>query len=866
MKTAELRKAFLDFFKSKNHYILPSHSLIPNNDKTLLWINCGMAPLKKYYSKQAVPPSPRMANSQKSLRTNDIDNVGKTDRHHTMFEMLGNFSIGDYFKDEAISWSWEFLTEILHLDESKLYVTINPKDDEAFNIWNKKVGLPKERIYRDEENFWEIGPGPCGPNSEIHYDRGEKYGCGSKNCQPGCECDRYLEIWNLVFTQYNRELDGSLTDLPFKNIDTGMSLERLASLVQEADSNYEIDIFMDIIKKVEEISTQKYNENNKVAMRVIADHIRTAVFAIADGALPSNEGRGYVIRRIIRRAIRYGKNLNMTKPFLHLLVGTVINTMKDHYDYLPEKQELAQRIILSEEERFLRTLEDGEKLIISIISQLKTQNKTQISGDNAFKLYDTYGFPLELTSEIAQENNCTVDTQGFSKAMKKQQERARNARKGQVGNVIADKKFEDVAEGGSFVGYNKLSVETELVAFSLVDSKKAKYNIEFLLKDTPFYAESGGQKADKGEVIADDFTISVVDVKKLPGNKIVHYGVYSGGEVTVNSIVKAVLNTEYRQAIKAHHTCTHLLHRALKNILGSHVNQAGSLVSADRLRFDFTHFESVTDEQIKAIQDEVNQEIFKGKPVITEEMSLENAVKDGATALFGEKYGDSVRVVSIADYSKELCGGTHLKSTAEAGTFIIISEGSIGSGIRRIEAVASKAAYEYISERLQAVNETTSFLKVTPKNLLNKIEELQSEISNLNKKNNDLQQKLFASSTGNLLNDSVDINGFTVLTKQVENLDMNALRQLGDSLKAKAPNSVLVLGSSVDNKVFLTAMVAEQPVKQGVHAGKIIKEIAKICGGGGGGKPQMAQAGGKKPEAIPQALSKALELIKEQLQ
>ncbi len=857
MKTAELREKFLAFFEAKDHVIIPSHSLIPDNDNTLLWINAGVAPLKKYFSKQAIPPSSRMANSQKSIRTNDIENVGKSKRHHTMFEMLGNFSIDDYFKKESMDWAWEFLVEEIGLDPRKLFVTVHPEDDEARQLWMDIVGLPAEKIFDDPENFWEIGPGPCGPNSEIYFDKGEDYGCGLESCQPGCDCDRYIEIWNLVFTQYNREIDGSLTKLSYNNIDTGMSLERLASVVQGVPSNFEIDIFIPIIEEIENLSGYSYQEQ-KIAMRVISDHIRAVTFAVADGALPSNEGRGYVIRRLLRRAIRFGKKIGLDKPFMYKLVKIVASVMGQHYNYLYDKINLIERVVKSEEERFLITLEEGERLLFEYLEDLKSNNEKVLSGEDAFKLYDTYGFPFELTVEIANENNIEVDKDGFSKEMEKQRKRARAASKVKKGNVVAKEIFPDVKRGNIFVGYDCEEIDTSVLAIKSLENN----DFELLLEKTPFYAESGGQISDLGLIYNEFGKLDVYDVIKLPDNRILHRARLIEGLIDKNDKVKAKITSKRRQSIKKHHTATHLLHKALKEILGDHVNQAGSLVTPEKLRFDFTHFSALTKDEIDSIEKRVNEIINNGLTVETKIMSLDEAISEGAVALFDEKYDQKVRVVSVRDYTKELCGGTHVENTSEIGQFIILSEGSIGSGIRRIEAIAGLTAYEYLKDKFKKLTIVEEILKTGQVGVKQKANELMEKLSILEKENQSLQHKLFNYSAQEIIDNGEQINYILVINSIVDVSDMESLRDYADVIKAKKPNSIIALGCEDGEKVYLLVAISDKIVKEkGLNAGKIIKDVASICDGGGGGRPQLAQAGGKSPEKLPRAIQEVPSIV-----
>ncbi len=857
MNSNELREKFLAFFEAKDHYILPSHSLIPDNDNTLLWINAGVAPLKKYFSKQAIPPSSRLASSQKSIRTNDIENVGKSARHHTMFEMLGNFSIDDYFKKEAIDWAWEFLVEEIGLNPEKLFVTVHPDDDEARQLWMDVVGLPLEKIYDDPENFWEIGPGPCGPNSEIYFDKGESFGCGLETCQPGCDCDRYIEIWNLVFTQYNREVDGTLTKLSYNNIDTGMSLERLASVVQGVSSNFEIDIFKPLIEKIESLSNMSY-EANKTAMRVISDHIRAVTFAIADGALPSNEGRGYVIRRVLRRAIRFGKKIGLDDPFMYTLVNIVADVMGKHYQYLIEKIDLIQRVVKSEEERFLVTLEEGEKLLFEYIDNLKLEGKQILDGKDAFKLYDTYGFPFELTLEIANENEIKVDKKGFSEEMEKQRERARAASKVEKGNIVAREIFTDISDGDSFVGYSCDEINTSVLAIKNLDYE----NVELLLEKTPFYAESGGQVSDFGLIYNEYGKLEVYDVIKLPDGRILHQAKIVEGSINEGDKVKAVISKERRNDIKKHHTATHLLHKALKEVLGDHVNQAGSLVTNEKLRFDFTHFSSLTENELELIESKVNKIINSSLEVKTTIMDIDTAINEGAVALFDEKYDQKVRVVSAGDYTRELCGGTHVNNTSEIGQFVILSEGSIGSGIRRIEAIVGYPAYNYMKDKYKKLKEVKEILKAGQIDIVKKTNEIIEKLSQLEKENKSLEMKLFNYSAQGIIDEGKTIEDIFVISSIVNVNDMESLRKYADVIKSKKPESVIVLGCEDGEKVYLLASVSDTIVKEkSLNAGKIIKDIAKMCDGGGGGRPQMAQAGGKSPEKLPNALKEVPNLV-----
>lgn len=861
MKSVDLRAKFLAFFEAKDHIILPSHSLIPDNDKTLLWINAGVAPLKKYFSKQVAPPSNRLASCQKSLRTNDIENVGKTNRHHTMFEMLGNFSIDGYFKKEAIAYAWEFLVEEVGLDSEKLFITVHPDDDEAKTIWHKDIGIPQTRIFDDPGNFWEIGPGPCGPNSEIYFDRGGDCRIGSDNCSPLCECGRFIEIWNLVFTQYNREEDGGLTKLPYNNIDTGMGLERLASVVQGTESNFETDLFMPIIEKTEQMSGKPYSENIE-AMRVIADHVRSVSFTIADGALPSNEGRGYVIRRILRRAVRYGQSLGLKEAFLYKLVPIVSEIMGAYYESLAQKVDLIQRVIKSEEERFLRTLDEGEKLLAEYLQAAGMLENRVLAGDAAFRLYDTYGFPFELTLEIASEHDIEVDEKGFNLAMEEQRQRAREHSKVEKGNIVATEHFAGVAGGDVFVGYDTVGTEAVIIAIEEIAAEE----VEFLLDKTPFYAESGGQIADIGQVSGDFGRLEIVDVTELADGKILHRARVEEGLLRVGDKVYAEVDEKRRQLITLHHSATHLLHRALKDVLGEHINQAGSLVSYDRLRFDFSHFAAPTAEELQKVAEIVNEKIYQALSVSWEEMPLAEATAKGATALFGEKYDSEVRVVAAGDYSLELCGGTHVHNTAEIGFFHILSEGSIGSGIRRIEAVVGPVAHAYLLAVESDYLKIRDILKSGQIDPVIKAEELVTNISTLEKENKELQEKIYGYLSDELLANSKQIKDFRLISTVVKAKDMEDLKTLGDILKNKDNRLVIVLGTSEGDKVSLLTVVSPDLIKEyGLKAGNIIKEIATICGGGGGGRPEMAQAGGKLPEKLQEALAAAESIVKAQI-
>ncbi len=865
LSSAQIRKMYVDFFASKGHRIEPSAPLVPHEDPTLLWINCGMAPLKKYFDGSVIPDNPRITNSQKSLRTNDIENVGKTARHHTFFEMLGNFSIGDYFKEESIIWAWEFLTspEWIGFDPEKLSVTIHPEDDEAFAIWHEKVGIPKERIIRLEGNFWDIGEGPCGPNSEIFFDRGESFGNDPNDPElfPGGENERYLEIWNLVFSQYNHNTDGSYTPLPKKNIDTGMGLERMASVIQNVDNNFETDLLFPIIEATSEISGVKYGTSAEadVALKVIADHARTMTFAIGDGALPSNEGRGYVIRRLLRRAVRYGKVLGIEKPFLYQLVAVVGNIMGDTYPEVVEKREFIEKVVRGEEERFHETLNEGLAILSEMIEQAKKAGRQALTGEESFRLYDTYGFPIDLTEDFAAENGFSIDRAGFEQAMDEQRARARAARQDVDSMKVQGGILGEITVKSEFVGYNDLVTSGKVVALIMdnqsVDFVSEGAQCQVILDRTPFYAESGGQMADKGLILCGPNQLSVEYVQKGPNGQHVHQARVQQGSIKIGDTVEAVVDRGSRVNIIKNHTATHLLHRALKDTLGEHVNQAGSLVAADRLRFDFTHISSISESELEIIEGLVNQKIWEQIEVSIMNKGIQEAKAMGAMALFGEKYGDIVRVVQVGDYSLELCGGCHVMNTAEIGLFKIISEGGIGAGTRRIEAVTGRAAYEYLNEQYSTLRRLAGELKSTLSDVPKRVEGLKANIRELERENESLKAKLSHVEASSLTDRVQEVNGVKVLAEQVNGMDMENLRNMVDDLKNKLGSAVVVIGSVQGDKVNLTAGVTKDLVEKGFHAGKLIKEVATRCGGGGGGRPDMAQAGGKNPEQLKQALN-----------
>ncbi|MBU8905536.1 alanine--tRNA ligase [Desertibacillus haloalkaliphilus] len=873
LSSAQVRQMFLDFFQEKGHDIEPSASLVPHEDPTLLWINSGVATLKKYFDGRVIPENPRITNAQKSIRTNDIENVGKTARHHTFFEMLGNFSIGDYFKKEAIHWAWEFLTseKWIGFEPEKLSVTIHPEDDEAFEIWNKEIGVDESRIIRLEENFWDIGEGPSGPNTEIFYDRGPAYGDDPNDPElyPGGENERYLEIWNLVFSQYNHNPDGSYTPLPKKNIDTGMGLERMVSVIQDVPTNFDTDLFMPIIKATEEISNSKYGESNDkdVSYKVIADHVRTVSFAISDGALPSNEGRGYVLRRLLRRAVRYAKLIQIERPFMYELVPVVADIMVDFYPEVKEKVAFIQKVMKNEEERFHETLNDGLAILAKIIEQTEQANETVIRGEDVFRLYDTYGFPVDLTEEYVEEKGMTIDRDGFETEMERQRERARAARQETDSMQIQDQVLADITAESTFVGYEQLTADAKVEVIvkdkQVVDVATAGDEIQVILNETPFYAESGGQVADKGTLKGQQVTAEVEDVQKAPNGQNLHTVKITDGSLRTGDIVQATVEETSRIGIVKNHTATHLLHQALKETLGEHVNQAGSLVSEDRLRFDFSHFGQVTEEELVTIEQIVNEKVWQAISVNIENKAIDEAKAMGAMALFGEKYGDVVRVVQVSDYSIELCGGCHVNNTAEIGLFKIVSESGIGAGVRRIEAVTGQGAYLYMNSQIDLLKETAAAVKAkNVKEVPARVEGLQQQIRDLQKENESLSAKLGNMEAGNLIHDAVEINGVKVLAKSVNAADMDGLRSIVDTLKNDIGSGIVVLGAANNGKVSIVAGVTKDLVSDGYHAGKLVKEVASRCGGGGGGRPDMAQAGGKNPEQLEEALSYVHEFVK----
>ena len=871
----ELRKMFLDFMESKGHLVMKSFSLVPQGDKSLLLINAGMAPLKPYFTGAEIPPRTRVSTCQKCIRTGDIENVGKTARHGTFFEMLGNFSFGDYFKKEAIAWSWEFLTEVVGLDPERLYPSVYLEDDEAFDIWNKEIGIPAERIFRfgKEDNFWEHGAGPCGPCSEIYYDRGEKYGCGREGCTVGCECDRYMEVWNNVFTQFENDGNGNYETLKQKNIDTGMGLERLAVVVQDVDSIFDVDTICSLRNLVCEIAGKEYGKeyNDDVSIRLITDHIRSATFMISDGIMPTNEGRGYVLRRLIRRAARHGRLLGIQGDFLAKLSAEVINGSKDGYPELEEKKDFIFKVLTNEENQFNKTIDQGLRILSDMEEEMKAAGEKTLSGENAFKLYDTYGFPLDLTKEILEEKGYGIDEKGFQAAMEEQRVKAREAR--EVTNYMgADATVYDEIDASvttEFVGYEHLSFDSEItvltteeeIVTSLMEGQKGTV----FVKETPFYATMGGQEGDTGVIETENGRFVVEDTIKLRGGKFGHVGHMESGMLSKGETASLKVNTSARRDTEKNHSATHLLQKALKTVLGTHVEQKGSLVTPDRLRFDFAHFQAMTPEEIEKTEALVNEQIQAGLSVTTDVMDIEEAKKSGAMALFGEKYDQKVRVVSMGDFSKELCGGTHVSNTSSIMLFKILSESGIAAGVRRIEALTGNAVLEYYKKQEALLQEASRALKANSGEILEKISHLQEEVKTLQSENESLKSKMAQGSLGNVMDKVVEVEGVKLLAAKVEGVDMNGLRDLGDSLKEKLGEGVVLLAAVNGGKVNLLAMVTEEAQKAGAHAGNLVKAAAAIVGGGGGGRPNMAQAGGKNPEKADEAVKAAAEILKGQL-
>ena len=867
----ELRQMFLDFMESKGHLVMKSFSLVPQGDKSLLLINAGMAPLKPYFTGAEIPPRTRVATCQKCIRTGDIENVGKTARHGTFFEMLGNFSFGDYFKEEALAWSWEFLTETVGLDPERLYPSVYKDDDEAFDIWHKKIGIPKEKIFRfgKEDNFWEHGAGPCGPCSEIYYDRGEKYGCGKPGCTVGCDCDRYMEVWNDVFTQFENDGNGNYTELKQKNIDTGMGLERLAVVVQDVNSIFDVDTICSLRSLVCEIAGKEYGAVYKddVSIRLITDHIRSATFMISDGIMPTNEGRGYVLRRLIRRAARHGRLLGIEGGFLTRLSEEVIRGSRDGYPELEEKREFILRVLANEEKQFDKTIDQGLRILNDMEENLKNAGETTLSGENAFKLYDTYGFPLDLTKEILEEKGYEIDEEGFKACMEEQRVKARNARE-KTNYMGADATVYDKIDASvtsEFIGYDRLTAESVITVLAgeedLADSLVEGERGTVFAQQTPFYATMGGQVGDHGVIETPNGRFIVEDTIKLRGGKYGHVGYMESGILSVGDTISLSVNQKEREDTEKNHSATHLLQKALKTVLGSHVEQKGSLVAPDRLRFDFAHFQAMTPEELQAVEDLVNQEIQEDLPVMTQIMGIEDAKKSGAMALFGEKYGDEVRVVSMGDFSKELCGGTHVLSTGKIMLFKIVSESGISAGVRRIEALTGNGVLAYYKAQEELLANASRALKTSPAELCDKIAHLQAELKALQSENESLKSKLAQGALGDVMDQVREVKGVKLLAARVEGVDMNELRDLGDQLKEKLGEGVVLLVASNGPKVNLLSMATEGAQKVGAHAGNLIKAAAAIVGGGGGGRPGMAQAGGKNPEKAQDAVDAAADIL-----
>ena len=877
----ELRRMYLGFFESKGHLAMKSFSLVPHNDNSLLLINAGMAPLKPYFTGQEIPPRRRVTTCQKCIRTGDIENVGKTARHLTFFEMLGNFSFGDYFKHEAIHWSWEFLTQVLGLEEDRLYPSIYGEDDEAFEIWNKEVGVPAERItrfYRDPEtgecdNFWEHGAGPCGPCSEIYYDRGEKYGCGKPDCKVGCDCDRFMEVWNNVFTQFEGDGKGGYTELAQKNIDTGMGLERLAVVMQDVDSVFDIDTMKAIRDKVCEMSGKKYQVDalDDVSIRLITDHIRSATFMISDGIMPSNEGRGYVLRRIIRRAARHGRMLGIDGIFMAKLAATVINESKDGYPELEEKKDFIFKVLSQEEEKFGKTIDQGLSILSDMEKQMEADGVKVLSGENAFKLYDTYGFPMDLTQEILEEKGFSVDEEGFKKAMEVQRTTARKARK--VTNYMgADETVYESVDPSvttEFVGYDSLNCKSKITVLTteteIVEALSDGEVGTVIVEQTPFYATMGGQQGDKGIIRTAAGEFQVEDTIKLLGGKVGHVGKMISGMMKTGDEADLSVDAALRAKTCKNHSATHLLQKALREVLGTHVEQAGSYQDGERTRFDFSHFAAMTPEELEKVEKIVNDKIAEAIPVRTDVMTVDEAKKTGAMALFGEKYGETVRVVSMGDFSKEFCGGTHVKNTSEIAAFKIISENGVAAGVRRIEALTGDNVFAYYRNLEKELLEAAKAAKATPATLTEKIEHMQAEIKALTSENESLKSKAAKEALGDVMDQIVEVKGVKLLASAVDGVDMNGLRDLGDQLKEQLGEGVIVLASSCEGKVNLIVMATDAAMKHGAHAGNLIRSIAGKVGGGGGGRPNMAQAGGKNPAGILEAIAEAKTALEAQL-
>jgi len=867
----EIRQKYLDFFKERGHLVLPSASLIPHDDPTLLLIGAGMAPLKPYFTGKVKPPATRITTCQKCVRTGDIENVGRTARHHTYFEMLGNFSFGDYFKKEVIPWAWEFLTKVLELPADKLWITVYPKDQEAYDLWHDVCGVPAERIVKLEDNWWEIASGgPCGPDSEIHIDLGEERGCGSPDCGPGCDCGRFLELWNLVFTQYNKEADGSYTPLQHKNIDTGLGLERVASVLQEKPSNFETDLIFPIIEYACKVSGKTYNADPKddISLKVIADHARSVTFMIGDGILPSNEGRGYILRRVLRRAIRHGRLLGIRKEFLVGAADLVIDMYGDHYTDLREKKSYIEKVIAMEENSFLQTLEQGTDLLNQKIDAMRKAGSTVLNGEDAFQLYDTFGFPWELTEEILEEQGFTMDKEGFEKAMEAQRERARAARNDKegkpvlyetrhlkLGNLTVDEASKNGKVAAIFPAHDTQPIQ----------NAKSGDELAVILTNTAFHAEGGGQLGDTGRLVSDKGIFNVTDTKKLPDGYTIQLGTLEQGTLAVGDEVEFEVNLKRRGDIARNHTATHLLHAALKQVLGSHVNQAGSYVGPDRLRFDFSHFSPLTEEELAQVEDIVNEKILDAVDVEISQQDLEKAKEMGAMALFGEKYGKIVRVVNVPGYSMELCGGVHVSNTSHIGLFKILSESSVGAGVRRIEAVTGRGALAYTRELEDLIGEASTAVKGRPNNLVTRINALQEDLRAEKHRADEMEKKLVAAQAASVTSDAKEVKGVPFLAQEVKVQDVDALRKMGDTLRDKTGGVVVLAAPMSADKVNILVMAAKEAVQKGIHAGKIAKGVAQAMGGNGGGRPDMAQAGGKDASKVQAGLAKALELVEGQL-
>ncbi len=869
----ELREMFLSFFESKGHLRLPSFSLVPQNDKSILLINAGMTPMKPWFKGEEEPPRRRVCTCQKCIRTGDIENVGKTARHGTYFEMLGNFSFGDYFKHEAIAWSWEFLTEVVGLEPDRLYPSIYLNDDEAFDIWNKEVGIPAERIFRfgKEDNFWEHGSGPCGPCSEIYYDRGPEYGCGKPGCTVGCDCDRYIEIWNNVFSQFDNDGHGNYTELKQKNIDTGMGLERLACVCQNVDSLFDVDTVMNITHKVSELTGAHYGETEKrdVSLRVITDHIRSATFMICDGILPSNEGRGYVLRRLLRRAARHGKLLGVNDPFLYQVVDTVIHENEGQYPDLREKQTYITKVIRTEEENFGRTIDGGMKIFSDLLAEHKQKLEKIFSGADAFRLYDTFGFPIDLTMEMAADEGLSVDEGAFQKLMKEQKERAREARKALGDLGWAGVEFGKDVPATEFVGYDHSECDAKIVAIvadeELRDEVAAGAEAVVVLDQSPFYAEMGGQVADHGTITADGVVFTVADVQKNKGGKFMHYGRLAQGVLHVGDTVHAAIDMERRKAIQRAHSTTHLLDAALKKVLGDHVHQAGSLVEPDRLRFDFTHFEAISPEELRQVEELVNDAILEGYPVVTEILPIEEAKKKGAVAMFGEKYGETVRVVEMSDFSVEFCGGTHVDNTAKAGPFRIKSESSVASGVRRIEATCGKLSLKAMESSQGVLSRAAQFLKTAPSGLLERMEQQANEMKQLRQALEKFKAEASLGEARQFLASAKTVKDLHVLATTRNGVDTAELRTMGDFLRDKDPKAVAVIASINGEKITFLAVCGKEAVARGIKAGDLVRHVSAICGGKGGGKPDSAMGGGSDPLKVDDALASVDDFVSEKL-